>query len=153
MIEVRGLSKRYGDTTAVDDLSFTVRPGIVTGFLGPNGAGKTTLLPMMATVLAPTSGRIRLLGNDPGHYGPRREIRRRLGYLPQSLGYYPGFTVVEFIEYFALLKEMPAAKVPGAWLQRGARQGQVMTTTGIRAARVHPAATGRLLRLELRRTR
>ena len=69
---------------------------------------------MMATVIPPTSGKLRLLDRDPGQYGPRREIRRRLGYLPQSLGYYPGFTVVEFIEYFALLKDMPAARVPGA---------------------------------------
>jgi ABC-2 type transport system ATP-binding protein len=69
---------------------------------------------MMATVIPPTSGNLRLLGRDPGQYGPRREIRRRLGYLPQSLGYYPGFTVLEFIEYFALLKDMPAARVPGA---------------------------------------
>jgi ABC-type multidrug transport system ATPase subunit len=69
---------------------------------------------MMATVLPPSSGKMRLLGRDPGAYGPRREIRRRLGYLPQNLGYYPSFTVVEFIEYFALLKEMPAARVPAA---------------------------------------
>jgi ABC-2 type transport system ATP-binding protein len=65
-------------------------------------------------VIPPTSGTLRLLGRDPGRYGPRREIRRRLGYLPQALGYYPGFTVAEFVEYFALLKEMPAARVPGA---------------------------------------
>ena len=86
----------------------------VFGLLGPNGAGKTSLLRMMATVLPPSSGKMRLLGCDPGAYGPRREIRRRLGYLPQNLGYYPSFTVVEFIEYFALLKEMPAARVPAA---------------------------------------
>jgi ABC-2 type transport system ATP-binding protein len=65
-------------------------------------------------VITPSSGRIRLLGLDPGSYGQRRQIRRRLGYVPQNLGYYPGFTVVEFIEYFALLKEMPPAAVPRA---------------------------------------
>jgi ABC-2 type transport system ATP-binding protein len=86
----------------------------VFGLLGPNGAGKTSLLRMMATVIPPSSGRLRLLGRDPGGYGPRREIRRRLGYLPQNLGYYPSFTVAEFIEYFALLKEMPTARVPAA---------------------------------------
>jgi ABC-2 type transport system ATP-binding protein len=69
---------------------------------------------MMATVLPPTSGRLRLLERDPGSYGPRREIRRRLGYLPQNLGYYPGFTVAEFVEYFALLKDMPPGRVPRA---------------------------------------
>jgi ABC-2 type transport system ATP-binding protein len=69
---------------------------------------------MLATVVGPTSGRLRLLDRDPGQYGARREIRRCLGYLPQQLGYYPGFTVTEFVEYFALLKEMPAARVPAA---------------------------------------
>jgi ABC-type multidrug transport system ATPase subunit len=86
----------------------------VFGLLGPNGAGKTSLLRMMATVLPPSSGQLRLLGRDPDGYGPRREIRRRLGYLPQNLGYYPGFTVAEFVEYFALLKDMPPGRVPRA---------------------------------------
>jgi ABC-type transporter Mla maintaining outer membrane lipid asymmetry ATPase subunit MlaF len=74
----------------------------------------TVLAAGMATVIQPSSGRIRLLGRDPGGYGPRREIRRRLGYLPQNLGYYPGFTVTEFVEYFALLKEMPPGRVSQA---------------------------------------
>jgi ABC-2 type transport system ATP-binding protein len=69
---------------------------------------------MLATVIPPTSGRLQLLGRDPGAYGTRREIRRRLGYLPQNLGDYPGFTVAEFVEYFALLKDMPAGRVPRA---------------------------------------
>jgi ABC-type multidrug transport system ATPase subunit len=86
----------------------------VLGLLGPNGAGKTSLLRMLATVLPPSSGEIRLLDRDPRRTADRREIRRRLGYLPQSLGYYPAFTVVEFIEYFALLKEVPSARVPRA---------------------------------------
>ncbi|MFF4879311.1 ATP-binding cassette domain-containing protein [Micromonospora sp. NPDC000668] len=85
-------------------------PGVF-GLLGPNGAGKTSLLRMMATVIPPSSGRLRLLGRDPDQYGQRRQIRRRLGYVPQTLGYYPRFTVVEFVEYFALLKEMPPARV------------------------------------------
>jgi ABC-2 type transport system ATP-binding protein len=86
----------------------------VLGLLGPNGAGKTSLLRMLATVLPASSGEIRLLDRDPRRTADRREIRRRLGYLPQSLGYYPAFTVVEFIEYFALLKEVPSARVPKA---------------------------------------
>jgi ABC-type multidrug transport system ATPase subunit len=85
-------------------------PGVF-GLLGPNGAGKTSLLRMMATAVPPTSGKLLLLGRDPGGYGPRREIRRRLGYLPQNPGYYPGFTVTEFTEYFALLKDVPPARI------------------------------------------
>ena len=112
-VEITDLTRRFGRNQAVAGVSLQAGPGVF-GLLGPNGAGKTTLLRMMATVIPPTAGRLRLLGRDPGAYGPRREVRRRLGYLPQNLGYYPGFTVAEFVEYFALLKEMPAARVPAA---------------------------------------
>jgi ABC-2 type transport system ATP-binding protein len=112
-VEITGLTRRFGRTTAVAGVDLQAGPGVF-GLLGPNGAGKTSLLRMMATAVPPTSGTLRLLGRDPGSYGPRREIRRQLGYLPQILGYYPGFTVVEFVEYFALLKEMPAARVRAA---------------------------------------
>ena len=112
-VEITDLTRRFGRNQAVAGVSLQAGPGVF-GLLGPNGAGKTTLLRMMATVIPPTTGRLRLLDRDPGAYGPRREVRRRLGYLPQNLGYYPGFTVAEFVEYFALLKEMPAARVPAA---------------------------------------
>jgi ABC-2 type transport system ATP-binding protein len=88
-------------------------PGVF-GLLGPNGAGKTSLLRMLATILPPSSGSLRLLDKDPSSPAARREIRRRLGYLPQNLGYYPLFTVVEFVDYFVLLKEIPPARVPKA---------------------------------------
>jgi ABC-2 type transport system ATP-binding protein len=109
-VEITDLTRRFGRTQAVAGVTMETGPGVF-GLLGPNGAGKTSLLRVMATVIPPSSGRIRLLGRDPGGYGQRREIRRRLGYVPQNLGYYPGFTVVEFVEYFALLKEMPSAGV------------------------------------------
>jgi ABC-2 type transport system ATP-binding protein len=112
-VEITDLTRRFGRIQAVAGVTLATGPGVF-GLLGPNGAGKTTLLRMLATVIAPSSGRLRLLGRDPSAYGPRREIRRRLGYLPQNLGYYPGFTVVEFVEYFALLKELPPARVPAA---------------------------------------
>jgi ABC-2 type transport system ATP-binding protein len=112
-VEITDLTRRFGRTQAVAGVTVDCGPGVF-GLLGPNGAGKTSLLRMMATVISPSSGRIRLLGRDPGVYRQRREIRRRLGYVPQNLGYYPGFTVVEFVEYFALLKEMPPATVPRA---------------------------------------
>jgi len=112
-VEITGLTRRFGRNQAVAGVDLRAGPGVF-GLLGPNGAGKTSLLRMMATVIPPSSGRMLLLGRDPGSYEPRREIRQRLGYLPQSLGYYPGFTVVEFVEYFALLKDMPARQVPKA---------------------------------------
>jgi ABC-2 type transport system ATP-binding protein len=112
-VEISDVTRRFGRTQAVAGVTMQTGPGVF-GLLGPNGAGKTTLLRMMATVIPASSGRVRLLGRDPDGYGPRREIRRRLGYLPQNLGYYPGFTVAEFVEYFALLKEMSPGRVPAA---------------------------------------
>jgi ABC-2 type transport system ATP-binding protein len=112
-VEIFDLTRRFGRNQAVAGVNLEVGPGVF-GLLGPNGAGKTSLLRMMATVIPPSSGQLRLLGRDAGSYQSRREIRRRLGYLPQNLGYYPGFTVVEFVEYFALLKDMPARQVPAA---------------------------------------
>jgi ABC-type multidrug transport system ATPase subunit len=112
-IGLTDVTRRFGSTQAVAGVSLEAGPGVF-GLLGPNGAGKTSLLRIMATVLPPSSGQLRLLGRDPGQHGPRRDIRRRLGYLPQNLGYYPGFTVAEFVEYFALLKDMPPGQVPRA---------------------------------------
>ncbi len=112
-VEMTGMTRRFGRTMAVAGVDLHAGPGVF-GLLGPNGAGKTSLLRIMATAIPPTSGTLRLLGRDPGSYGPRREIRRRLGYLPQNLGYYPGFTLAESVEYFALLKEVPAARIPAA---------------------------------------
>jgi ABC-2 type transport system ATP-binding protein len=112
-IELANVTRSFGRNKAVDGVSLEVGPGVL-GLLGPNGAGKTSLLRMIGTVLPPSSGRIRLLDRDPNSAAQRREIRRRLGYLPQNLGYYPAFTVVEFVEYFALLKEMPPARIPKA---------------------------------------
>ena len=112
-VDITDAHRSFGKNKAVDGVDLQLGPGVF-GLLGPNGAGKTSLLRMLATVLPPSSGEIRLLERDPRGTAARREIRRRLGYLPQNLGYYPSFTVVEFIEYFALLKEMPPAAVPRA---------------------------------------
>ena len=112
-IELSDITRKFGRNMAVDGVSLEVGPGVF-GLLGPNGAGKTSLLRILATILPPSSGTLRLLDRDPGRPATRREIRRRLGYLPQNLGYYPSFTVVEFVEYFALLKEMPPHLVPKA---------------------------------------
>jgi len=109
-VEITGLTLRFRRTLAVTGVDLRVGPGVL-GLLGPNGAGKTSLLRIMATALPPTSGNLRLLDRDPASYAARQEIRTRLGYLPQTPGFYPGFTVAESVEYFALLKGVPAARV------------------------------------------
>lgn len=108
-----GLHVRHRRTVALDSVDLDFGPG-VHGLLGPNGAGKTSLIRVLATVAAPTGGRVELLGDDVREHRKRAVVRRRLGYLPQEFGYYPGFTVREFVAYVAWLKEMPAAEVPAA---------------------------------------
>ncbi|NED96741.1 ABC transporter ATP-binding protein [Phytoactinopolyspora alkaliphila] len=112
-VEVRDLVVRFGKRTALDGLDLTLDTG-VHGLLGPNGAGKTTLMRLLATVAKPTSGTVSLLDHDLRDHRQLRRVRRRLGYLPQHFGYYPRFTVREFVEYFAWLKEVPADRVPTA---------------------------------------
>lgn len=110
---LRDVQHAFGRHQALTGIDLAAGTGVF-GLLGPNGAGKTTLLRALATVLKPSRGTIRLLGRDPGNNDELRQIRRRLGYLPQQFGYYPNFTVFEFVEYFALLKEMPPGEVKTA---------------------------------------
>ncbi|MGW1162127.1 ABC transporter ATP-binding protein [Streptomyces sp. NPDC002519] len=100
-----GLTVRYGGTAALDDVSLRLHEG-VTGLLGPNGAGKTTLLRVLATAVPADRGAFTVLGHDPGTAAGRQEVRRRLGYLPQSPGFHPDFTAFAFVDYVAILKEM-----------------------------------------------
>jgi len=116
-IVVHEVRKRFGRTTALDGLSLDIGAG-VTGLLGPNGAGKTTLLRILATVLAPDGGEVRVLGHDPQDAKERLEIRRRLGYLPQEVGAYNGFSVREFVDYIAVLKEHRSRRVRRAEVDR-----------------------------------
>src|SRR6202050_2476676 len=104
-VDVDGLSRRYGATRALDDVDLALDRG-TTGLLGPNGAGKTTLLSILATVGEPDAGRMSVFGLDPHDRAERVEIRRRLGYLPQEMGYHRHFTVAGFLDYVAILKEM-----------------------------------------------
>jgi ABC-2 type transport system ATP-binding protein len=104
-IDLTGVEKRFGAVRALDGVSLGIGPG-VTGLLGPNGAGKTTMMRIAATVLATDRGTVRLLDRDPTDADDRVEIRRRLGYLPQEPGFYQRFTVFEFMDYVAILKEL-----------------------------------------------
>lgn len=112
-VEVSDLVVRYGRRTALAGLDLKLDTGVY-GLLGPNGAGKTTLIRVLASIAKPTSGRVSLLGQDLRDHRSLRQVRRQLGYLPQQFGYYSRFTVREFVEYFAWLKEMPPASVPTA---------------------------------------
>ncbi|SCL14424.1 ABC-type multidrug transport system, ATPase component [Micromonospora nigra] len=107
------LRVRAGRRLVVDGLDLSLGVG-VHGLLGPNGAGKTTLMRVLATVLRPAGGDLELLGHATGGRLDLRTLRRSIGYLPQEFGFYGRFTVREFIEYMAWLKEMPARDVPDA---------------------------------------
>jgi len=119
---VSGLRVRHRKNVALDGVDLALGTG-VHGLLGPNGAGKTSLIRVLATVARPSAGRMEILGQDTAGHRGRAAIRRRLGYLPQEFGYYPGFTVREFVAYVAWLKEMPAARVPAAVADAVARVG------------------------------
>ncbi|MEU4693808.1 ABC transporter ATP-binding protein [Actinoplanes sp. NPDC023714] len=112
-VHADGLQVRAGRHMAVDGLDLALNVG-VHGLLGPNGAGKTTLMRALATVLKPAGGQLSLLGEQVGGRADLRKVRRGLGYLPQQFGFYPRFTVREFVEYMAWLKEMPKTAVAGA---------------------------------------
>ena len=104
-VVMSGVSRSYRSHRVLQGVTLELHPG-VTGLLGPNGAGKTTLLRLLATVLAPDGGELKLLGRDVRHGDERIEVRRRLGYVPQELGFHQDFTAFEFVDYVAILKEM-----------------------------------------------
>ncbi|MDX1620989.1 MAG: ATP-binding cassette domain-containing protein, partial [Nitriliruptorales bacterium] len=111
------IRRRYGSTVALDGVTLDIGSG-VTGLLGPNGAGKSTLMRMAATVQSPSSGCVRVCGLDPDDSQQRTAIRRQLGYVPQEPGFHPSFTVFEFIDYVAILKEMTDRRARHAEVRR-----------------------------------
>ena len=112
MIEVRKLSKYFGFTRAVQDLSFTVEQGEVLGFLGPNGAGKTTTMKMLTCYLPPSSGSATVLGYDI--LSDSMEVRRRIGYLPEKNPLYHDMRVEGYLSFVARLKGVDPSSVDGA---------------------------------------
>ena len=107
MIDVTSLTRYYGRTRAVDDVSFSIGDGSIVGLLGHNGAGKTTVMKMLSGYLEPSAGSIRIGGRDLEH--ERREIQRRLGYLPENLPIYPEMTIADYLDYAAALKGLRGA--------------------------------------------
>lgn len=108
-IAAEGITKRFGEAVAVEDLSFTVRSGEVFGFLGPNGAGKTTTVRMLIGLLKPDSGTARLHGQA---VGSDDSLRRRIGVMAETPGLYESLTVEENLSYFADLHGVEAAVRP-----------------------------------------
>ena len=102
MIEVENLTKRYGPTLAVSDVSFRVEKGEILGFLGPNGAGKTTTMRVITGYLPASDGKVRVAGYDV-HDEPL-EAKRRTGYLPETPPVYPDMTVTEYLSFVARIK-------------------------------------------------
>ncbi|MBD2541485.1 ABC transporter ATP-binding protein, partial [Coleofasciculus sp. FACHB-SPT36] len=105
MIEVENLSKIYGATPAIQDVTFNVEPGEILGFLGPNGAGKTTTMRILAGYLPASSGTARIAGYDV--HEDLMAVRRRIGYLPETPPLYPDMSVEGFLHFVARLKGVP----------------------------------------------
>ncbi|BAY12079.1 ABC transporter ATP-binding protein [Calothrix sp. NIES-2098] len=106
MIEVEHLSKIYGSTPAISDVTFSVEPGEILGFLGPNGAGKTTTMRILAGYLPATKGTAKIAGFDV--HDNSLAVRQRIGYLPETPPLYPEMTVEGFLHFVARIKGVPA---------------------------------------------
>ncbi len=105
MIEVENLTKRYGPTLAVSNISFNVQEGEILGFLGPNGAGKTTTMRIITGFLSASSGRVRVSGFDVAEQP--LEVKKRIGYLPENPPVYPDMTVNEYLAFVGRIKGVP----------------------------------------------
>lgn len=105
------LEQGYGRRVVIRHLDLELPSGGVVGLLGPNGSGKTTLVTTLATLRRPVGGALHVLGHDLTTRTGRRDVRRALGYLPQSFGYHPRFSAQEMVEYLAWLKKVPSAQV------------------------------------------
>ena len=115
-LRVENVTKRYGEFTAVEDLSFSIGAGKVFGFLGPNGAGKTTTIRMIVGITAPDTGKIELFGERVSS-----RTQDKIGYLPEERGLYKKMKIFEQLRYFAALKDVPQAaadKRIDFWLER-----------------------------------
>ncbi len=109
MIDVRNLSKNYGDRPAIQNLNFTVAKGEVVGFLGPNGAGKSTTMKIITGYMAPSSGEVQVAGFDV--FADPMEVKRRIGYLPETPPVYHDMFVTDYLTFVANLKGVDKTRV------------------------------------------
>ncbi len=110
-IETKGLTRRFGAVCAVDGLDLQVERGKFYGFLGPNGAGKSTTIKMLTGLLAPTDGSITILGEDTRVRHNAREIKRRIGVVPENLALFDNLTAREYLTFIGRMYLMPLATV------------------------------------------
>ena len=126
MLEVKNLTKRYGDFVAVRDISFTAAQGQILGFLGPNGAGKTTTMRILTGFLPATSGTAKVAGFDV--FTESAEVRRRIGYLPENPPLYTEMTCEAYLRFVARIKAMPRSAIEDAI-------DRVISTCGLESVR------------------
>ena len=110
-IETVGLTRRFGDLCAVDAIDLRVERGTFYGFLGPNGAGKSTTIKMLTGLLAPTSGAMRLLGEDLGDPERARAVKGRVGVVPENLALFENLTAREYLTFIGRMYLLPPATV------------------------------------------
>jgi ABC-2 type transport system ATP-binding protein len=111
MVDIQRLTVFYGKQLAVNDLSLTIPRGEVFGFIGPNGAGKTTTIKVLATLLKPSYGSVRVMGTDVT--ASPQSVRRNIGYVPDSFGVYEDLSVVEYLHFFSAAYRIPREKRAG----------------------------------------
>jgi ABC-2 type transport system ATP-binding protein len=109
MLEIKGLTKQYRNKAVVDDVSFTVRPGEITGYLGPNGSGKSTTVKMITTLIEPTRGQVLVDGRDIR--SDLAGFKQRLGYVPEEPILYSYLTGLEYLQLMGRLRRLPAPRV------------------------------------------
>ncbi len=110
-IETNGLTRHFGDLCAVDGLDLRVEAGTFYGFLGPNGAGKSTTIKMLTGLLAPSLGAMRILGEDTSDSNRAREVKRRIGVVPENLALFDNLTAREYLTFIGRMYQLPPATV------------------------------------------
>ena len=130
VVEIRGVSRRFGDVMAVDNLTLSLGTGEIMGFLGANGAGKTTTIKMLLGLIRPTSGTVSVLGGDPSD----AKVRAKIGYMPEIAYYYPYLNARELLAFYGGLCGMDGKTIR-------ARTDELLSTVGLADAAKRPLKT------------